>query len=288
MKREIVFAALLILVFAGFASASCDMGVTLLNQDPYPATPGEYVKVVFQINGTETTECNSVFFDIVPEYPFSVESSDTRVVLAGGTYITGYESFLLKAYKLRVDGNALDGDSKIKVKYGYKTGGTTSSYTKEFDVNIKDARTDFEVSVQGYDAAKNSVTFGVINIGKYNAESLTLEVPEQDNMKLKGASSSIVGSLNSNDDTTASIEAVPRVGDITLKLNYNDQNNVRRSVEKKVYFSSNFLENGTVKVTHDKFYYMFWVLLVVFVAKALWNWRQRRKAKNNKIALLRR
>jgi hypothetical protein len=275
-------------LLAGIVSADCVLNVALINQDPYPATPGEYVQAVFQINGTENPACNELFVDVVPEYPFSVESSETRVAIPGGTYLTGYESFLLKGYKLRVDKDALDGDNKIKISYGYNSGGSDYSYTKEFDINVKDARTDFEVSVQSYDAAKGTVTFGVINVGKYDAESLTLEIPSQDNIKLKGASSTIIGSLNSNDDTTASVEAVPKAGEITVNLNYNDQNNVRRTLEKKVYLTSNFIENGVVPTTRDKYFYLFWGLLVVFILKALWNWRQRRKAKNNKLNQIRR
>jgi len=288
MKKEHLISALVFtIILAGISSAACELGVTLINQDPYPATPGEYVKVLFQINGTETTECNEIYFDILPSYPFSVEESDTRTVIPGGTYITGYQPFMLKAYKLRVDNNALDGDNPIKVAYGFKTGGTTTSYTKEFDINIKDARADFEVSVQSYDAVKNTITFGIINVGKYNAESLTLEIPEQDNISPKGNDIAIIGSLNSNDDTTANIEAVPKVGDITVKLNYNDQNNVRRTLEKKVYFSKRFIENAA-QAAQPKgiYYYLFWGLLALLVLWMIYGYFQRKKAKNNRLALM--
>ncbi len=288
MKKGIILCALVTLALIGFAAAACELNVALINQDPYPATPGEYVKVVFQINGTETTECNEVFFDVVPEYPFSVESSDTRTVIAGGTYISGYQSFLLKAFKLRVDKDALDGDNKIKVSYGFKTGGTSNSYTKEFDINIKDARTDFEISVQDYDAAKNIVTFGIINVGKYDAESLTLELPDQENLFIKGGNPIIIGGLDSNDDTTATIDAIPKAGEIKVKISYNDDVNARRTVEKEIFFPAQLLQNGVEKTTRDKFFYLFWLILIVFIGKALWNWRQRRKAKNSKLNLIRR
>lgn len=288
MKREIIFGVFFALMALGLASASCDLGVTLLNQDPYPAVPGEYVKVVFQINGTETTECNQVFFDIAPIYPFSVEESNTRLVIPGGTYITGYESFVLKSYKLRVDKDALDGDNAIKVNYGSQSGGSTNSYSKDLYINVQDARTDFDLTIQDYDAVKSTITFGIINIGKYDVESLTLETPEQENLKLKGSPISIIGSLNSNDDTTASIEAVPQVGKIKVILNYNDQNNVRRTVEKEVSFTSNFITNGTVKTTRDKYFYLFWMIVVVLVIYMIYRYRKNKNAKNGKLAALKR
>jgi hypothetical protein len=290
MKKEILIALIVIVILSGFASAECEPSVVMLNQDPYPAVPGEYVKVVFQINGTETTDCESIYFDIVPEYPFSIESSDTREVILGGTYVSGYPSFVLKAYKLVVDENALDGDQKLKVSYGYVSDdGSRADLTKKFDVNVKDARTDFEVSIQDYDSATNTVTFGIINVGKYDIESLTLDVPEQDNIRMIGGNPAIIGSLSSNDDTTANVIAVPKVGELQVKLIYNDQNDVRRTVEKSVYFSQNLIENGkVVQQPKGVYYYLFWGLLVFLVLYMAYGYYQRRKVKSSKLALLRR
>lgn len=288
MKKEWLLILLSVLFVSSFVSAECDIGVTLLNQDPYPATPGEYVKVVFQITGAETQECNDVFLDVVPEYPFSVEDSETRLVVPGGTYLTGFESFILKGYKLRVAENALDGDNKLKVSYGFVSGGT-NTYTKEFDINVEDSRTDFDVSVQGYDAAKNAVTFGIINIGKYDAESLTLEVPEQDNLVTKGSTVAIIGSLNSNDDTTASIEAVPKAGEVLVKLSYNDKNNVRRTVEKTAYISKSLIDNGAATAQpRGAYFYLFWGLVIFLVIYMIYRYRKNKKDKANKLAMMKR
>lgn len=288
MKKGLfVFVALVMMT--GMASALCDISVSLLNQDPYPAVPGEYVKVVFQISGTETTDCRNFYFDIVPKYPFSVESNNTRVVLLGGNYISGYSTSVLKAYKLIVDAEALSGDQKVEVSYGYtESGGSTAKYSKEFEINVQDTRTDFDVSIQDYDAAKKTVTFGIVNIGKIDVESLTLEILEQDNVDLKGASKTIIGSLNSNDDTTASIEAVPKEGDITVRLTYNDEANVRRSVDKLVRFDNRYLLNGTTAQPRGGYFYLFWLLVIVLVVYAYYRYRKNKKAKNNKLAGMRR
>lgn len=288
MKKEHLISALLFtIMLSGIASAVCALNVNMINQDPYPATPGESVEVVFQINGTETTECNEVSFDIIPEHPFSVEESDTRTVIAGGTYILGYQSFLLKAYKLRVDENALDGDSRIRVAYGSKTGSTSAEYTKDFYINIKDSRSDFDVSVQDYDATKNTITFGIINIGKYDAESLTLEFSEQENLDVIGGNTIIIGSLNSNDDTTATLEAIPKAGNVKLKLSYNDQNDVRRTIDKEVYIPQRLITNGAAAVQPKGiYYYLFWGLVIIVILWMIWGYFQRRKAKNNRLALL--
>ena len=281
MKKGLIV-LLFAVLFAGFASASCDVSVNLLNQDPYPAIPGEYVKVVFQVVGTATTDCRQFYLDVAPEYPFSVESQDTKTITFGGNYISGYSSYILKAYKLVIDENALNGDQKLKIEYGYEgSDGSRADFTKEFDVNVQDTLTDFDVSIQDYDVAKKMITFGIVNVGKKNVESLTLELPKQNNIKLVGADKVIVGSLNSNDDTTASIEAVPKDGDITVRLSYNDEANVRRSLEKVVYFDNRYLVNGTATASKGTYYYLFWGLVVILAAYSVYRYYKNRKAKNN-------
>lgn len=289
MKKGII-ALLCVIAIAGLASASCDLSVNLLNQDPYPAVPGEHVKAVFQVIGSETTDCREFYLEVMPEYPFSVESSDEKTITFGGNYIRGYSSYVLKAYKLIVDKNALDGDQKLKILYGFKeSDGSGADLMKEFDINVQDTLTEFDVSIQDYASATNTITFGIINIGKYDVDSLTLEIPEQENLKMKGGNPVIIGSLNSNDDTTANVVAIPKAGEITVRLNYNDQNDVRRTAEKTVYMTQELIENGTAtKQAKSTYYYLFWLLVLAIVIFLVYRYYKKKKEKNSKLAILRR
>ncbi len=289
MKKGIFVIIGFVIMLSAFASAKCELSVSLLNQDPYPAVPGDYVKVVFQIAGTESPDCESFYFDVEPEYPFSVESNDTRIVLLGGNYISGYTSTVLKAYKLVVDENALDGDQKLKVSYGYEGGdGSMADFTKEFEVNVEDSRTDFDVSIQEYDAATNTITFGIINIGEKDVESLTLEIPEQENIEVKGTNKVIIGGLDSNEDTTANMEAVPSEGEIMIRLSYNDQVNVRRSVEEEITFSKKYLESiNNITPSKSAYYYLFWGLILLIIAYLVYGYFKRKKSNDKKLQLLR-
>ena len=51
----------------------CNPAVSLINQDPYPAVPGEYVKLLFQISGVSNPECASTSVELKPSYPFSLD-----------------------------------------------------------------------------------------------------------------------------------------------------------------------------------------------------------------------
>ena len=88
MKKRILWIALLAMVLlsiqfprAAALLTRCSLSVELVNQDPYPANPGEYVKVVFQINGLNNPDCDKVSFELKENFPEyfkkeSVEESD--------------------------------------------------------------------------------------------------------------------------------------------------------------------------------------------------------------------
>ena len=166
VQSIIVFIALAVVLsaFTSAVTAPCTLSVSMVNQDPYPAVPDEYVKTVFQMNGADNSDCGKVFMRIVPQYPFSLDSNDSTVFM-DSTFVSGYSSYLLAAYKLRVDKDVLDGENKIKIEYG-KVDDLPNVLTKEFNIEVEDARTDFEVLIQDYTVATNSVTFAVVNIGK--------------------------------------------------------------------------------------------------------------------------
>jgi hypothetical protein len=286
MKRAVIF-ALIFVVLMSIASAACDLSAQLLNQDPYPAAPDDYVKVVFQLNGTENPDCKKVYFEIAPEYPFTLDSNESRILINGCTYVNGYPSYMLAAYKLRVDKDAVDGANKIKVKYG-NLAENSNILEKNMYIEVDDGRTDFDVSVQDYNPSTNTITFAIVNVGKKDVEALTLEVPRQANLDMKGASKSIIGSLDANDDTTVNMLAVPKAGDILAKLEYNDAIGVRRSVEKTMTITNAIIEkNASLCDGSDaKYVYLFWILLAAVIAYAVYKYFKKRHAAKARETLL--
>ncbi len=236
MGRVIISVGIFFLLITT-ASAICDLDASLVNQDPYPAIPGEYVKVVFQLTGLENPDCEGAIFDLDLKYPFSSDEP-TEKVLPGTTYAYNYSSIWLLPYKLRIDKDALEGANKLEVKYKPGTDKSSSFYIKEsFDIEVEDVRTDFEVYIKDYDEDTGTMTFEILNIGDNDVEALTVEIPEQENITVKGSSTTILGSLDSNEDTTFDFKVVPKKGYIKLKILYTDTINERRSLEKSVYFN---------------------------------------------------
>lgn len=291
MKKSILFVLLSLVVIMSISSVSavCSLSAIMLNQDPYPANPGDYVKVVFQVNGTGSPDCANLAFRIVPEYPFSLDAGDSGILNANGViYVsTDYVNYVLVPYKLRIDENAMDGDNKIRFEYsGGKT--TITNWAEDFNIHIEDTKTDFEVSIQDYSkTGTGSVTFGLVNIGKRDAEAVVLEVPKQDNFDVKGNTNVIIGSLSANDDTTAIVKGIPKEGEITVRISYNDANSFRRTVEKKITFTNgNRLNAQGTQPYRGGYFYLFWIIFIALVIYLIYRYRKSKSAKNNKNLML--
>jgi hypothetical protein len=278
MKKSLIM-SFIILMFLfsiiGIANAACDLQISMINQDPYPAIQGDYVKVVFQIDGLESTDCGIVTFGVKEGYPVYLDPNvENPITINSGTYQRNYGSFYLAPYKLRIDENALDGENPIEVYY------STSKATgliKEFDITVQDTRADFEVYIKDYDYATKELTFEILNIEKIDIQALTIEIPKQDNIEIKGANRIVVGDLDSNEYTTADFEATLSSGESTINLNifYTDSINVRRELQKTVEFDSSYFmdRNGNQK----KQPYWLYITIVLVIVLVVWRTIKKKK-----------
>src|SRR3989344_1655108 len=284
MNRNIllaIFSVFLVLFSAALGSAvACTLSASMINQDPYPAIPGDYVKVVFQLDGVSNPGCGKVVFELIEKFPFSLDpGQNSTITLRGGTFASDFKSSLVAPYKIRVSPDAMDGDNPIEVRFysGFETS-ESFSQTKQFNITVQDVRTDFELSIRDYQSATNTLTFEILNIGEHDVEALTIEVPEQENIRIKGTNRNIVGSLDSNEDTTFTFEAIPRDGEIRLKILYTDETNERREKEETVRFSSEYF---TGRVSDQKSTsWLVYVLIIVVLIIAIYIWRRNKKKKH--------
>jgi hypothetical protein len=112
--------------------------------------------------------------------------------------------------------------------------------TKTFDLETEDVRADFEVYVTNYDYTTRELTVEVLNIEDSDIEALTVEIPKQEGISVKGSNRVIVGDLDSNEYTSADFEAIVDDGEIKINLIYSDSINVRRMSEKTITFDSSY------------------------------------------------
>ena len=282
-KSLLIMFIILSTVFSSFISSAeeCGLEVSMINQDPYPAIPGEYVKIIFQVEGITDEKCGRIEVKLLEKYPISFdEANDSVITFRSGVYEKDFSSFLTAPFKVRVNENALDGDATIEIRT--KTGLTSAYITKQFLLNIKDSKVDFEVHVKDYDYNTNIVTFEILNIGKSDVEALTVEIPKQDGIEIKGPNRNIVGDIDSNEFSTADFEATITNGEIKMNIMYTDSIDVRRTIEKSVEFdSSYFLDRKTDQKTTSKWNYVFGVVVILAIGYYFYR-RQKKKKERHK------
>jgi len=260
------------------ASASvCDLSAVILNQDPYPVAPGETLKVVFQIDGAVNSDCGDISIVLKEAFPFKLDSGySSTYTYKAGTYLKDFSSFLLVPYKLIVNKDAEDGENNLEVDIISSSG----TLTESFDIEVADLRTDFEVSVKNYDSATQTITFEILNSGEHDVEALTIDIPKQESVSIRGSPRNIIGSLDSNDDTTFSFEATPKNGDIKLIITYTDGINERRTLEKTVYFDMDYFNGRATEKTGMSIW--FYITLILVIGFVIYVYRNNRAQKRRR------
>ena len=270
MKRGIFLTLVIALILFSISNASasgiCSVSANLVNQDPYPAITGDYVEILFQLDNI----CDGgVIANLVLNYPFSLDEGDSVRIIKSNIYSTDrYNSKWNIVYKIRIDQNALEGDYEIELKY--KDGGDMSQnafISKKFNITLEDGRTDFEIYIEDYLIKDKNLVFEILNIGNQDIEALTIEIPKQNNIIVKGSNRNIVGDLDSSEFTTTDFEATPSEGEIILDVYYTDSTNERRYLQKIVNYDSSYFIDSIDNTSPDKTKnYVVGALVVILLA----------------------
>lgn len=245
----------------------CNPKINLVYQDPFPAVPDSYMKVVFEVSGLDN--CNGYAIQLRPEYPFSLDPGVNAVrSIEKNPFAAGYKSAWNVPYTVRVASDALEGEYYIKIRQhqGTSEDFESAASEEEFNISIVDSQTDFAVVIQ--DASGSQASIGVVNIGKNTANSMIVSIPSQESFRATGTSQQIVGNLAAGDYTIASFAITPArmtarnntrtptPGQIPsadqdqqmlkIQIDYTDGIGQRRSVVKEIPYSNSFSGNVTL------------------------------------------
>ena len=228
MNKRIFFMFLLMIVSLGLvnASTSCDLDITLVNQDPYPAVPNSYVEVVFQMSGIQDSSCDGAWFELVTGYPFSLDENDNLRVIEENTWVFDYSTVWMIPYKLRVGKDALDGASEIEVRYGSGIRNSDSYFSEKFNITVEDSRTSFDAVIQ--ETVMGETSIAIANIGQNDANAAIVRIPKQEGVVVKSNNGQMIGDLEQGDYTVVAF-SFEGTGEIDLQIDYTDDRGVRRS-----------------------------------------------------------
>lgn len=137
----IIFAFVSVLVVPS-VSATATLTATLSKYEPYPASPGQTVKVWLLIQNVANEDAKNVIVEMQPSYPFSLyddASGSQTIPLLGGN-----KDYLID-YTLKVDENAIQGNNELTIKIKYGAG--TYIWEQESTFNIFVQSSDATITI---------------------------------------------------------------------------------------------------------------------------------------------
>jgi hypothetical protein len=221
-------------------SDGSNVDITLINQDPTTAQPGEYVDLKFKISNQGLDPAKDTSVELVESFPFSLDpdvSANRELGAMRGAAI-GDDSYIVE-YRVRVDENAVESENEISLKY--TTGDDDFSVTRDFDISVDDVGTDFELSAGKVSAS--SIPVNLDNIGDKSAESVHIVLPDQAGINKEGVETQVVGSMDSgeNKEVDFAVSNISVGSSYRFEIHYTDGNGVRRELVRNI-------EIGTIPV----------------------------------------
>ena len=143
MKKII---ALLMLILFSLSATAADptnaaFDIVLLSYDPSPAEPGAYVEINIKATNIGKTAAPDAQFELVEEYPFSLDPGDTALKKFGR--VGGLQQEVILTYDVRIDPQALFGNTPLRLRY---TTDGSNWLSKELTINIKTSEAILAVS----------------------------------------------------------------------------------------------------------------------------------------------
>ena len=214
-------------------SEGSNVDITLINQDPATAQPGEYVDLKFKISNQGQSPAEDTSVELVESFPFSLDpdvSGNRELGDMRGAAI-GDDSYIVE-YRVRVDENAVESENEISLKY--TTGDDDFSVTRDFDISVDDVGTDFELSAGKVSAS--SIPVNLDNIGDKSAESVHVVLPDQSGINKEGVETQVVGSMDSgeNKEVDFAVSNISVGSSYRFEIHYTDGNGVRRELVRNI------------------------------------------------------
>ncbi|MBS3131417.1 COG1361 S-layer family protein [Candidatus Woesearchaeota archaeon] len=156
-------------------SASHDIVVRLISQEPDPVRPGEFVDVRFKLDNNGTGMAENVQVEILPEFPFSLYSGDKIADIGTMQSRQRDENGAIVKFRLKVDEQAVEGENDIRIRF---------RVNKEAWIGPKEFKVDVQTpdAILAVDAA--SVDNGFLEPGKEG--KLTINLANKADSMLRG------------------------------------------------------------------------------------------------------
>lgn len=244
-KNLIILLALFGFVLCSGVVSAVDLSVE--NYYPTPVEAGDYFTIWLKIANREENPVEGVAVRFKQSYPFSLDPGEEEELAIGALEP---KSSVTKSFKIRVDKEAKEGDNNIEFEYKDCAGCLWTE--RSMPITVIEYQTTFDVVLQ--EISSDGVFIAIANIGKNQANAITVSIPEQEYFTTDLTSSSIVGNLESGDYTIAAFKILPNQistedrkdslntkKELFVQIDYTDPFGVRRSVVKQLLLNPSSL-----------------------------------------------
>ncbi|MDP1695877.1 MAG: hypothetical protein Q8L29_03120 [archaeon] len=271
-------------------SSIANVRVTMINQDPDPASQGGISELKFRIENLGAQTLNDVQVEILPQYPFSLYSGNAMQNIGKlRTSETGADASVI-SYKLKVDENAIKGDNELELRV--RDGlGLWKYYTdnnfiiRVSTLNVSDIKVYLKDSTIQKANTKGDVTFALANAdtGLASFVQLTL-LPSEDYEILSSSSYFYIGEMSADDTESQDISIFVKDTEkdkiiLPVMLEYKDPDNIKykkyADVELRLYNPKEMKKFGFTET--KSMAYILVMLLVILVILFYWYRRKKRK-----------
>ncbi len=214
-------------------SDGSNVDITLINQDPATAQPGEYVDLKFKVSNQGAASAEDTIVELTESYPFSLDPDVSAARNLGDmrAAAVGDDAYIVE-YRVRVDENAVESENEISLKY--TTGDEDFSVTRDLDISVDDVGTDFELSAGKLSAS--SIPVNLDNIGDKSAESVHVVLPDQAGIVKEGLETKVVGGLDAGENQVVdfAVSNISTGDSYRFEIHYTDGNGVRRELVRNI------------------------------------------------------
>ncbi|MFH1510749.1 MAG: COG1361 S-layer family protein [Candidatus Woesearchaeota archaeon] len=190
MKKALVlcfFIAICALAAYAEVGSSAIIGISVVNQDPDPATAGNVVEIRLGVENTGSAIAENLVMEILPEYPFTIVPGASPILAVGtiNAYQQASDMKILK-FRLMVDRDATAGEYELKLKQS-EEGKVGISVIRTVNIDVKSKESaeiiyiDKTLLVPGME---DTLKFTINNVGNAPLRDLTFSWVNDDKIIL--------------------------------------------------------------------------------------------------------
>ncbi len=239
-KTKYIIGIMLIMIISLSGMVFADSGgsdvisVSLVNQDPDPATAGNIVELRIGVENKGSEVAENLVLEIIPQYPFEMVPGENPIQEIGTIkpYLDGSDMKIVK-YRLRVDRDANEGQYGLEI-WEYEEGKRDKirvEKTITIDVaNKESAEIIYIDKVELVPGRQTNMKFTINNVGSAPLRDLTFSWENEDDVILPVGSDNtkyikyldVSEKTELSYDVIADSNAVPGLYKLQLSLKYDD------------------------------------------------------------------